>query len=117
MNKPFPKISKDFLVALKKHPWQGNIRELKNVIERSLILCDKELLPEYLPFDFSPTTSSNQLFDLAEVEKMHIKKVMRYTNNNKTESAKLMNIGLTTLYRKLQEYKIDETSPNKHIHQ
>ncbi len=107
MNKPFPKISKEFLLTLKKHPWKGNIRELKNVIERALILCDKELLPEHLPFDFSPVSSSEQLFDLAEVEKQHIKKVMRYTNNNKTESAKLMNIGLTTLYRKLQEYKID----------
>lgn len=108
MNKPFPKVSKEFLTALKKHPWKGNIRELKNVIERSLILCDKELLAEHLPFDFSDGASGEYSFDLAEVEKQHIKKVMRHTNKNKTEAARLMNIGLTTLYRKLQEYKLEE---------
>ena len=107
MTKPFPRVSKDFLTTLKKHPWKGNIRELKNVIERALILCDKELLPEHLPFDFTEAGSSEHIFDLAEVEKQHIKKVMRHTNGNKTESARLMNIGLTTLYRKLQEYKIE----------
>jgi DNA-binding NtrC family response regulator len=107
MNKPVPKVPKEFLTTLKKHPWKGNIRELKNVIERALILCDKELLPEHLPFDFSATGSSEHLFDLAEVEKQHIKKVLRYTNNNKTESARLMDIGLTTLYRKIQEYKLE----------
>lgn len=108
MNKPFPKISKEFLLTLKKHPWKGNIRELKNVIERSLILCDNELLPEHLPFDLTLGNTSEHIFDLAEVEKQHIRKVLRHTNGNKTESAKLMNIGLTTLYRKLQEYKLEE---------
>jgi DNA-binding NtrC family response regulator len=107
MTRPMPKVPKDFLLALKRHPWKGNIRELKNVIERALILCEGELQPDHLPFDFGSTGSADQLFDLAEVEKQHIKKVMRYTNNNKTESARLMNIGLTTLYRKLQEYKLE----------
>lgn len=108
MNKPFPKISKEFLLTLKKHPWKGNIRELKNVIERALILCDNELLPEHLPFDLVRNENAEHVFDLAEIEKQHIRKVLRHTNGNKTESAKLMNIGLTTLYRKLQEYKLED---------
>jgi transcriptional regulator with PAS, ATPase and Fis domain len=78
------------------------------VIERSLILCDKELLAEHLPFDFSNSNPGENSFDLAEVEKHHIKKVLRHTNKNKTEAARLMNIGLTTLYRKIQEYKLEE---------
>jgi two-component system NtrC family response regulator len=43
-------------------------------------------------------------FDLAGVEKLHIQKVLLYTKGNKTEAAKLLNIGLTTLYRKIEEY-------------
>ena len=41
-----------------------------------------------------------------EMDKLHIQKVMNYTNGNKTETAKLLNIAVTTLYRKLEEYKI-----------
>lgn len=108
MNKPVPKLNKDFLQALKKHPWKGNIRELKNVIERALILSEGELHAELLPFDFSETAGTAHSFDLAEIEKQHIRKVLRHTNKNKTEAARLMNIGLTTLYRKIQEYKLEE---------
>jgi DNA-binding protein Fis len=46
-------------------------------------------------------------FELTSVEKLHIQKVMNYTNGNKTEAAKLLNIAITTLYRKLEEYKIN----------
>ncbi len=105
-----PKVSKDFMEVLKKHQWKGNIRELKNIIERAMILCDGELLPEHLPFDFSSAPDSQITFDLAEVEKQHILKVLRHTGNNKTESARLMGIGLTTLYRKLQDYGIEQTA-------
>lgn len=43
-------------------------------------------------------------FDLSGVEKMHIQKVLKYTNGNKTETSRLLGIGLTTLYRKIEEY-------------
>jgi transcriptional regulator with PAS, ATPase and Fis domain len=45
-------------------------------------------------------------FSLASVEKLHIRKVLNYTRGNKTETARLLNIGLTTLYRKIDEYKL-----------
>jgi transcriptional regulator with PAS, ATPase and Fis domain len=45
-------------------------------------------------------------FDLATAEKLHIQKVLTHTKGNKTEAAKLLNIGLTTLYRKMDEYEI-----------
>jgi transcriptional regulator with PAS, ATPase and Fis domain len=51
-------------------------------------------------------SKSMSAFDLSSAEKLHIQKVMNYTNGNKTETAKLLNIALTTLYRKLEEYKI-----------
>ena len=94
-NKQVYTISAEFIEALKNQEWNGNIRELKNVIERSVILTEgNELTIDTLPFD------------LSSVEKLHIQKVLNYTNGNKTETAKLLNIGLTTLYRKIEEYKI-----------
>jgi DNA-binding NtrC family response regulator len=84
---------------------------LKNVIERSVILTEtNELDTESLPVHFQTVYAggSNQLsaFDLASVEKLHIQKVLNYTNGNKTEAARLLNIAITTLYRKLDDYKM-----------
>jgi len=108
MNRKGLKMSPAFEQKLLAHQWQGNVRELKNVIERAIILSDDCLLsPDVLPLDWevgeqNPTTS----FELAEVEKQHILKILAFTQYNKTETARLLNIGLTTLYRKLEEYKI-----------
>lgn len=110
-NKKSIHISKPYLQALQLHNWKGNIRELKNVIERSVILSNSnELLTDSLPAEFQQTASTNNktlsAFDLASAEKLHIQKVLNYANGNKTEAARLLNIGLTTLYRKMEEYKI-----------
>jgi DNA-binding NtrC family response regulator len=106
MGLAYPKISKDFLAALKKHSWKGNIRELKNVVERAIILSDGELMPEHLPFDFVNSELSPSSLELAEVEKHHIQKVLRLTKSNKAEAARLLGIGLNTLYRKIQDYSL-----------
>ncbi|MGZ4056191.1 MAG: sigma-54-dependent transcriptional regulator [Bacteroidia bacterium] len=112
-NKRIKNISHDSIEALKLHEWNGNIRELKNVIERSVILTNEDFISiESLPFEFQNKISNNgkgkqlSAFDLASVEKLHIQKVLNYTGGNKTETARLLNIALTTLYRKLEEYKI-----------
>ena len=103
-------MSKDFQDALKKHEWKGNIRELKNIIERSLIVSNgSELTMADLPMEFSTSDGKgNNLsaFDLASVEKLHIQRVLIHTKNNKSETARLLNIGLSTLYRKMEEYNI-----------
>ena len=104
-NKQEPSITKSFLKALEQHPWKGNIRELKNVIERSVILSDGELTEAILPSDFATNENSNA-FELSSVEKNHIKKVLAYTNGNKTQTAKLLGIGLTTLYQKIKDYNL-----------
>lgn len=105
-----PKAGKEFMNALKKHPWRGNVRELKNVIERAMILCDGELLPEHLPFDTGSGSAPQTTYNLAEVERLHITKVLKHTRDNKTEAARLLGIGLTTLYRKLQEYGLESAA-------
>lgn len=107
-NKRIQAMSSDFLKLLEAHYWKGNIRELKNVIERCVILSDREVLDSLLlPFDFNiekidHTTS----LDLATVEKNHIQKVLVHTHGNKTQTAKLLGIGLTTLYQKIKDYHI-----------
>ncbi|HMS51687.1 MAG TPA: helix-turn-helix domain-containing protein [Chitinophagales bacterium] len=112
MNKRIKSVSPDFYSALKLHQWKGNIRELKNVIERSVILCEDTLTTDYLPFelqkldDVKIKNKTLSAFELASVEKLHIQKVLNYTNGNKTEAARLLNIATTTLYRKLEDYKI-----------
>ena len=101
-----------FLEALEQQPWKGNIRELRNVIERSLIVCeggrldvcDLPLEIQNNHYECSDDNAGN--FELAAMEKRHIARVLEYTKGNKTEAARLLKIGLTTLYRKIEEYKI-----------
>ena len=101
-----------FLEALEQQPWKGNIRELRNVIERSLIVCEGGRLDICdLPLEIQNThyecsDDSTGSFELAAMERRHIARVLEYTKGNKTEAARLLKIGLTTLYRKIEEYKI-----------
>lgn len=107
VNKVPPVMQAAFLKALQGHRWRGNIRELKNVIERAVILSLGELTPAVLPFDFKHDTAQPLTYDLAEVERRHIQMVLEHTRGNKTEAARLLNIALATLYRKLKEYSLD----------
>ena len=105
-------MAPEFLKALKAADWRGNIRELRNVIERSMIVCDKQLTLQDLPIeiqnarqeDYSGKNYSE--FELAAMEKRHIAKVLQHTKGNKAEASRLLKIGLTTLYRKIEEYGI-----------
>lgn len=107
MGRSAVKMDNDFIKLITGTPWKGNIRELKNVMERVVILTDSDTLsPALLPADFSATPADNNPVNLADVEKQHIKKILGYTGGNKTETARLLGIGLTTLYRKLDEYKL-----------
>jgi two-component system, NtrC family, response regulator len=106
-NKKIKSASDDYMEALKQHQWKGNIRELKNVIERSVILSDHELTIESLPIDLQNNIKIGKkskllsAFDLASAEKIHIQKVLNYTNGNKTKTAELLNIAL--INNRLQE--------------
>ena len=102
----------EFLQKLEAYNWPGNIRELKNIIERAVILCDgNELDASLLPYEFETTgvKSGNPVsaFDLSSVEKLHIQRVINHTHGNRAEAARLLNIGIATLYRKLKEYGLE----------
>jgi two-component system NtrC family response regulator len=106
-NKDAVQLSDDAVKLLKNYSWKGNIRELKNVIERAVILADDIILPGHLPYEIQnqDNSTSNNL-SLSSVEKNHIQKVLQYTKGNKTKTAEYLGIGLTTLYRKIEEYQI-----------
>lgn len=117
LNKTIEKISPEFLYHLKYNNWHGNIRELKNIIERAVILSeDNELSVETLPDELvsgqlqeegHSYLSTGLQIDLKSVEKNHITKILELVQGNKSEAAKKLGIGLATLYRKIKEYELE----------
>jgi DNA-binding NtrC family response regulator len=111
MNKNISEIDEECISKLKSYNFPGNIRELRNIIERAVILTDGNvLLPSSLPNDLfyeKKSYSTPMTEKLDEVEKLHILKVLEETEGNKARTAELLGIGLTTLYRKLKEYQIE----------
>lgn len=109
LNKRSIKLSADYIEALEQNPWKGNIRELKNIIERSLILSEGDTLDiDCLPYEFRNNKPNGHkcmsAFAMASAEKLHIQKVLNHTRGNKAEAARLLEIGVATLYRKIEEY-------------
>ena len=113
VGKSIAELEPGYVEALKRHVWKGNVRELRNVVERSMIISEGgRLTVADLPFDMQQAAGTEvnaggcSDFDLAHVERLHIQKVLQYTKGNKTEAARLLHIGLTTLYRKIEEYRL-----------
>ena len=110
LNKPNLTVDEEFTSLLTAYHWKGNIRELKNVMERVAILADDDLITaSLLPFEFhqlSTQLTATSSMNMELMEKQHIIKVLQHTRNNKTETARLLGIGLTTLYRKIELYNI-----------
>jgi transcriptional regulator with PAS, ATPase and Fis domain len=105
-------LSDEFVSKLEAYNWPGNIRELKNIIERAVILTDNNTLDEsLLPYEIQQNQvkagSPISAFDLSSVEKLHIQRVLNHTHGNRAEAANLLNIGVATLYRKLKEYGLE----------
>jgi len=110
MGRNISEVSTSFYQKLEDYNFPGNIRELRNIIERAVILSDGKALNESsLPKDIvnKTTTNSSLSLNLEDVEKNHIFSVLEQANGNKTKAAEILGIGLTTLYRKLQAYGIE----------
>lgn len=112
MGKQVKGFAADCQAWMQSYAWPGNVRELRNVIERALIICDDYITLDDMPLDFRSSALSGSAadgddFELAEAEHRHIQRVLQYTKGNKAEAARLLKIGLTTLYRKIEEYGIN----------
>jgi len=111
VKKPVNSFDPEFLKGLQNLEYKGNTRELKNIIERAVILSNTSIIgADLLPqaqFGSANNNSRSSSYDLSAIEKTHILKVLELAGNNKTKAAELLDIGLTTLYRKLHEYGIE----------
>ncbi len=112
-----PRLSPSALDRLKAWHWPGNVRELENCIESAVVLSEGEILAEALPLpdlqrstrrSEMPTSPDGRPPTLAEVEKKHIMWVLDRAKNNRTQAAKLLDIGRNTLARKLKDYGLGD---------
>jgi DNA-binding NtrC family response regulator len=110
LNRTITNISESFFEKLTRYSFPGNIRELRNIIERAVILSENGIITDHvLPKEIlgSNNKVTEERFKLEDIEKHHILSVLEQTDGNKTKTAELLGIGLTTLYRKLQAYGIE----------
>ncbi|WP_018626504.1 sigma-54-dependent transcriptional regulator [Niabella aurantiaca] len=106
------RISTEALRVLENYNWPGNIRELKNSIERSVILMQgdelhaEDLSLEIRQYGDQEAGLAENPLSLAFMEKNHIRRTLQLTKGNKAEAARILEIGVATLYRKIDEYKL-----------
>jgi Nif-specific regulatory protein len=104
-------FSPEAIEYLRSQPWQGNVRELRNVVERAMVVAPYDAIrPEDLQREASyksETTADTEPFlPLDAMEKRHILDALRRCEGNVKAAAELLNIGRSTLYRKLSEYGV-----------
>ncbi|MNY02395.1 Transcriptional regulatory protein ZraR [compost metagenome] len=102
-NKSNVQINEKAIEVLMRYNWPGNIRELENVIHRSVIMSDDTITLDHIPENLKyHIPSSDTLFKpLKEYEKEQILKVLAAVNNNKTKAAQILQIDRKTLNQKV----------------
>lgn len=126
MKKEVKTLSQEAMELLMAHPWTGNVRELQNCIERSIILSEgQSLLPEHLGLRSKPQDGFSlrdipmdgtlqQVSDSASrlVESKMISKVLKETGGNKTRAAEILQVSYKTLLTKIKDYNIEKPDPS-----
>src|SRR5262249_49796536 len=120
-NRPLPPVTKQAMHALMAYNWPGNIRELRNAVERMVVLdTDGRLDVDDLPEEIAPLGESIddaglgarggvELLigrPLTDVEKYYIERALELSGGRREEAATMLGIGERTLYRKIKEYDI-----------
>jgi PAS domain S-box-containing protein len=111
--RPVPRVPSITLAFLTSHRWPGNIRELRNVMHRAVLLSTNGVvLPEHLPENVVTGSTAEPLEDesgcsllaLAEVERRHIHQILSATGGQIAEAARILGIHRNTLRKKMKEY-------------
>ncbi|NVJ46304.1 MAG: sigma-54-dependent Fis family transcriptional regulator [Cytophagia bacterium] len=103
------RLNETTLTKLKAYSWPGNVRELQHAIERAIIMSSSHLLA---PEDFLLVERPNQniitsdTFNMEDMEKQAIQNAIRNAEGNLTQAAKALGVGRSTLYRKMEKYKL-----------
>ncbi|KAF0119164.1 MAG: Fis family transcriptional regulator, partial [bacterium] len=110
------------LDLLEQYEWPGNIRELKNVVERAVAICRTEKLQiADLPQEIREIRLKKKLIQheietlnnvLKAVEKEYLQKILRITQGRKAEAADLLGISRKTLWEKIKEHQLSDKSPS-----
>jgi len=119
LKRSYKEISPEAADILLDYPWPGNIRELRNIMERIMSLYVSDIiLPTHIPLEirnfqkftnhkiYADKDITPGLISLDELEKRYIKKVLKETNGNKTRTAKILGIHPTSLFRKLKSWNL-----------
>ncbi len=113
MNKKIQNISRDTMDFLIKYEWPGNIRELKNVIQRSILMCEgNSLTPNFLPDNILNENPQRKKIDieiglsLKEIEKRYIERALWWLSGNKAKTAQMLGISRKALYNKIKQYSL-----------
>ncbi len=113
MGKPALTVAEDAMMMLMRHDWPGNVRQLINVVQNTVIVCDGgKIEPRHLPPEVQQQGDSDAPtgaftgggMSLDQLEKQAIREALRVTGGNREQAAKMLGIGERTLYRKLKEY-------------
>ena len=105
-----PVLTPDAIALMQAYPWPGNIRELRNVIERLVLLArngEREIRAQDVPLVTAPSANRpavGSATTLAELERQHIDAVLTQTNWHQGHAARILGISSKTLYRKIREY-------------
>ena len=120
------KLSSEAAELLLNARWEGNVRELENVLERAVLLCDKDTIePKHLPLYIREQKEKSaeisepeekgkilpKILPISEIEKAYIFWTLTQTEFNKSETARLLGIDLSTLYRKIEKYGLKKYIP------
>lgn len=113
--KPVPAYSKELKKALLSYSFPGNVRELKNMTERAMIICGDEVLTlDHFHFPFlkkesaslDTKNSKNEHFDLKNAERVMIERALEQANGNKSKAARLLKITPQSLRRRMEKYNL-----------
>lgn len=116
-SKKIKTVSNGAMETLINYHWPGNVRELENIIYRTMISADSDIvdincLPEALQEERIVKVECQKIIRLGDMEKKALVDALKVTSGNITQAAKALNIGRTTLYRKIKSYKLHKIFPS-----
>ncbi len=108
-------ISDELAERLLAHRFPGNVRELEHMVAAAVLLEKSDVLTlrameHLLPYQGPERRKNYELMTLAELEKRHIRRVLDITGGNRPKAAKILGINVSTIYRKLEKYKLENPS-------
>jgi DNA-binding NtrC family response regulator len=110
-NRPPARLTREARQALLQHEWRGNVRELRNVLERATILCEAALIDaDHLSLHSSARSPRNDTTDLSVVQRTTIAKVLHDCRGNKTKAARRLGLSRTQLHLRIRKFRLEEAA-------